>query len=143
MKIIIQSLAIIFCAFLVIACSHQAPSPDSPGPLDGTDSQASLAVFQGPKANRAERKACIAAGGAVSPQGLAGYEMCVLPYKDAGKTCSDSSECLGQCRAQSLSTPQQSEATQAVKGQCQANNIPFGCYSEIIDGTVQPGLCVD
>ena len=55
----------------------------------------------------------------------------------------DSSECLGQCRAQSLSTPQQSEATQVVKGHCQANNIPFGCYSEIIGGTAQPGLCVD
>ena len=99
--------------------------------------------FQGAVASAAERQSCTAAGGTISRQGLAGYEMCVLPYADAGKVCSDSSECLGQCRAQTLNTAQQSEAAQNVTGQCQANNIPFGCHSEIIGGTIQPGLCVD
>jgi len=120
-------------AFTLSACSSATTTPKS---IDGIE-------FQGAVASTAERQSCTAAGGTISRQGLAGYEMCVLPYADAGKVCSDSSECLGQCRAQTLNTPQQSEATQAVKGQCQANNIPFGCHSEIIGSTIQPGLCVD
>ncbi len=115
------------------ACSSATTTPK---PIDGIE-------FQGAVASAAERQSCTAAGGTVSQQGLAGYEMCVLPYADAGKVCSDSSECLGQCRAQTLNTPQQSEAAQSITGQCQANNIPFGCHSEIIGGTPRPGLCVD
>ena len=124
---------ILLGAFTLSACSSATTTPK---PIDGIQ-------FQGAVASAAERQSCTATGGTVSRQGLAGFEMCVLPYADAGKVCSDSSECLGQCRAQILNTPQQSEATQAVKGQCQANNIPFGCHSEIISGTAQPGLCVD
>ena len=95
--------------------------------------------FKGPRATKAERELCEGIGGSVSQQGLAGYEMCVRPYADAGTVCSDSSECLGQCRAQDFGQAQQSQIT----GTCQANNIPFGCYAEVKNSTASPALCVD
>jgi len=89
-------------------------------------------------ASAAETELCEAIGGIISRQGLAGFEMCVVPYKDAGKTCRDSADCLGQCR-----TDNAVNIGESTTGLCQANNIPFGCFTEVKNGRAQPGLCVD
>lgn len=81
---------------------------------------------------------CIAKGGSFGPAGLLGADRCTLPYSDAGTVCSDSSQCEGRCYAGDFDA-----AGYAGKGQCQADDNPFGCNSEIVDGIVQPGLCVD
>ena len=66
--------------------------------------------------------------------------MCVLPYADAGKVCTDSDQCMGDCRlADGPSLPSGTTAT----GVCQANTSPFGCFANVEDGKVDAALCVD
>lgn len=105
------------------ACEKVAPTP--------------ISVSQPP--TPAEQAACAAAGGTVQQGGLAGSFGCVLPFCDAGETCSDSADCIGNCYAVGAVGPIGSPAT----GQCQPNSSPFGCRTEISGGLVGPTLCVD
>ncbi len=79
---------------------------------------------------------CLAAGGAWGPVGLMGTAACTMTSPTAGKACSDSKDCAGQCWS---SEPAGAKAT----GICQPTNMPFGCHSEVVDGVVQPALCAD
>ena len=64
---------------------------------------------------------------------------CVIPYPDAGKACSDKSDCLGMCKASDDAT-----VGQPATGTCQRNNQDiFGCYSEVKGGVVVAGMCLD
>ncbi|MGJ8560061.1 MAG: hypothetical protein ACSHX3_07475 [Litorimonas sp.] len=85
-----------------------------------------------------EKLACVQSGGFVERAGLLGAERCTTPYSDAGLVCTDSAQCQGQCRAD-LS----SDIGAHVSGVCQANDNPFGCFSEVVNGQAGPGLCVD
>jgi len=96
-------------------------------------------AFAAQRATPSEIATCEAAGGSVSPQGLAGFDMCVLPFCDAGEVCSDSSECIGKCFAEDASGGIGSPAT----GLCQPNSSPFGCRTEVTGGTLGATLCVD
>ena len=82
---------------------------------------------------------CDEAGGKVQRAGLLGAYHCVQKYPDAGKTCRDSDECIGQCRAVS----HEDVGKQNVTGTCQELDIPFGCYGIVESGAVGPMLCVD
>jgi hypothetical protein len=42
---------------------------------------------------------CRSDGGTIESVGIFGHPICVRPYADAGKVCSDKSECLGRCLA--------------------------------------------
>lgn len=94
--------------------------------------------IKAPRASRAETELCIAIGGAVLAQGLAGHDMCVRPYQDAGKICTDSAQCLGQCRTDGFKS-----AGHKTAGTCQGNSSPFGCYTQVKGGMAEPTLCVD
>jgi hypothetical protein len=41
--------------------------------------------------------ACAAKGGSIQPVGKAQIPVCVTPYADAGKACTDKSQCQGAC----------------------------------------------
>lgn len=84
--------------------------------------------------------ACAAKGGTVRPVCRMQKPACVIAYADAGKTCSDKSDCQGRClyRGEAPADP----AT-AVTGQCQANSDPCGCFTTVVKGHVGPGMCVD
>ncbi len=79
---------------------------------------------------------CQAAGGKWGPVGLMGVEACTLDAPDAGKVCSDSSECVGECWSTA-------EIGSKATGYCQPTNMPFGCHASVKDGVVQPALCAD
>lgn len=79
---------------------------------------------------------CAVAGGNWGPVGLMQVEACTLRAPDAGKQCSDSSECAGACWSDGAPG---SKGT----GYCQPTNMPFGCHSEVREGMVQPALCAD
>lgn len=79
---------------------------------------------------------CKAAGGSWGRVGMMGTLACTMPAPDAGKACSDSDECAGQCWSDAA------PGTTA-KGMCQPTNMPFGCHSEVKGGVVQPALCAD
>lgn len=85
---------------------------------------------------------CTENGGTVRQEGLLGLYRCVLPYNDAGKTCSDPSDCEGRCLGDDSVTDYQAEPGEA-QGLCEADDSPFGCFAEIEGGVVGAALCVD
>ena len=97
--------------------------------------------FAGAHPTPDERARCEAAGGRIEMGGLMGHERCVQTYADAGKACTGSSDCLGQCILDSShgSVPMGGAAT----GTCQVTDSPFGCYQTVEDGKAQPEKCVD
>jgi hypothetical protein len=66
-------------------------------------------------------------------------ELCVRPFADAGKQCTDSAQCQGKC----IGTADQASSTAPVAGQCQADDRLFGCYSQIQQGKAVSAICVD
>lgn len=86
--------------------------------------------------------ACEAGGGTVQRAGLLGLPRCVTPYPDAGAVCSDSSDCAGRCLAADEITDYNAPSGQK-RGLCEADDSPFGCFAEIIEGDTGPAICVD
>lgn len=89
-----------------------------------------------------DQEACKDNGGVVRQAGLLGFPRCILPYADAGNICTDGGECEGKCLNKDDVTDYDG-APGTQKGVCQSNDNPFGCYSEIENGTATPFLCVD
>ena len=95
-----------------------APQPETPRPT----SEATLDIA-----------ACKAEGGAVMPVCRMQKPMCVLPYRDAGKSCTDNDQCEGRCVA---------EGEAATAGTCETDNDPCGCVTEMVGGKPRT-ICVD
>jgi putative hemolysin len=87
----------------------------------------------------ADRASCTAAGGTVERRGRIGAELCVRPFADASKQCTDSAQCQGKC----VGTAEQVSSTAPVTGQCQADDRMFGCHSEIRQGKAVNAVCID
>lgn len=84
---------------------------------------------------------CAVRGGRMQPVGRMQTIQCVAPYADAGKRCTDSDQCAGQCRVpDGAARPAQGAA---VVGRCQADDNPFGCFTRVEDGKAEATLCVD
>lgn len=82
---------------------------------------------------------CQLHGGTLQGVGMFATPACVIPYADAGKLCSDKSDCTGLCK-----TDQDIAVGQAVTGTCQrSNHDNFGCYNEVKGGIALAGMCVD
>ena len=81
---------------------------------------------------------CAAKGGSIQPVGKAQIPTCVVPYADAGKACTDKSQCEGACILEG-----NLEAQGDVTGQCQKTNRQFGCYAKIVNGKSTGAICVD
>ena len=81
---------------------------------------------------------CAARGGSMQPVGRLQRPTCVVPFADAGKTCSDKADCQGACIAEG-----NLEAQGAVTGQCQKTNRQFGCYAKVVNGKSTGAICVD
>jgi len=65
---------------------------------------------------------------------------CVLNFSDAGKSCTDSDQCQGNCYTDPSQGARQGEAA---TGKCAMNSNPCGCNSRVEDGVATPTLCVD
>lgn len=148
MRVLLATLAL---AFSVAACAKQseppaaepaaaaAPEPEIP-PADGENLPKTIDDLRAESLAAIDKEACAAKGGEVRQEGLLGTYRCTVPYADAGKACRDKTDCEGKCLL-----PPESEAPtgETASGVCQANDSPFGCYAEIIDGKVEAALCVD
>ncbi|UWX03892.1 hypothetical protein H1235_15690 [Pseudoxanthomonas sp. NC8] len=83
--------------------------------------------------------ACAAQGGTVRRVGMSAAPTCVIPYPDAGRICSDNSDCIGSCRADPGAI-----IGDAGTGTCQRDSQDvFDCYLEIEAGVVVGGMCVN
>lgn len=85
-------------------------------------------------------KECLAKGGKYTKEGRLQAYRCVQQFSDAGKSCSDSSECQGKCTNSDTAIE---AGTANVKGTCAANDSPFGCSQTIEGGVAKGFLCVD
>jgi hypothetical protein len=107
------------------------PTPEQPVPAGPPATSGASTV---------DPAACSAKGGEIRPVCLLGRPMCVAPYADAGKSCSDSDDCQGRCKADPAGG---SAPGKKANGVCEANNDPCGCFGLVEDGVIQPTLCVD
>ena len=122
---------------VLAGCTNpQTPPADDPAPETFTE-----ITFSGKTATPEERAQCETVGGEVRPAGKAQFDMCVQAYPDAGKICSDASDCLGRCVLDNA------DATlargTAITGVCEADNIRFGCTPLVNGGLFEGTLCVD
>lgn len=90
----------------------------------------------------AERTACLAKGGRVEGVGMFGTPACVIPYADAGKLCSNKSDCQGICMRDEVGGPVPKPGD-PMTGTCEATNQTFGCFTIIDKGKVVSSLCQD
>ncbi len=79
------------------------------------------------------RDECQDVGGRWANDGLHD-PICLHDYSDGGKSCTASSQCEGDCLA----------SNGTVRGICQLNDAPYGCYQTIEAARAgKPVLCVD
>ena len=86
-----------------------------------------------------DQEQCKADGGIIRGVGMFGTPACVKPFPDAGKVCSDRSECQGLCKA-----PENGVVGSRSTGTCQKDTHDiYGCYDQIERGTIVVGICLD
>jgi hypothetical protein len=82
---------------------------------------------------------CERNGGHIQGVCMFGLPACIIPFSDADKPCSDSSECEGLCWNDDWGLTQGTEA----EGKCTANAQECKCGVEIRGGIVDGGICED
>lgn len=119
---------------LLAACSSAPPAVDTAAQATAATSPEAAEAYQ-----EARDVDCQAAGGSLQRLGRLQRVQCVIPYADAGKTCSRKSDCTGQCLATG-----EVVAGVVVSGTCQRDaSQTFGCRQRIDDGKAQATICVD
>jgi hypothetical protein len=99
-----------------------------------------------PPAYPADPHGCPWRGGHIERRGMFGDRVCVTPYPDAGRACTDSSQCAGRCLLSYGSpevTIQSHPIGREAAGQCEADSPTFGCYGEIVQGRITRPVCDD
>lgn len=115
-----------FCLTVLLAACSSTPHADT----------AADAAAAGASTDAA---ACAAQGGELRPLGRLQRVQCVVPYADAGKTCSSKRDCSGQCLASDDVV-----AGTTASGTCQRDaSENFGCRQRIDNGIAQGTICVD
>jgi hypothetical protein len=86
----------------------------------------------------ATEELCVAAQGSWGPAGILGEPMCHFVPTDAGKACTDSTQCESKCvsatRVRYLAR---------VTGVCHDSFLPFGCLQRVHAGKAGQALCID
>lgn len=135
--------------FLALAACGKEEGPPAPAPEEIADPGDAVPVegaapsvddMRAQSLKEVDREACEAKGGEVMQAGMLGLWRCVVPYADAGKACRDGDECEGRCLLIDEAPP---NAAGDIVGQCEANDSPFGCFTEIEGGKIAQSLCVD
>ncbi|MBI5032993.1 MAG: hypothetical protein HZB51_20925 [Chloroflexi bacterium] len=94
-----------------------------------------------------DKAICEAQGGKWGKIGLSPTEQCNLPTPDAGKVCSDSSDCAGMCIANLSQTDYdrvwKDKTVIQTNGKCTPWRITVGCVPQVTNGKVQGILCID
>jgi hypothetical protein len=116
--------AIALAALLLAAACTGASPPPPPSPAASSSVDAA---------------ACGAAGGVVRPVCRMQRPMCVIPNADAGKACTDDSQCGGGCVYDGA--PMGADGT--TTGVCRKDNDPCGCIEHVKSGKKAGGICVD
>lgn len=122
-RIILTSLA------LALAACTQPAAPTAVAPVDSAPVKPQQFLTEA---------ACSTAGGDWRPVCMMGKPACVVTFKDAGKSCSDSSECSGRCVTKGGAQP-----GAEMRGVCTTNSDPCGCFQLVTKGKADYALCAD
>lgn len=82
---------------------------------------------------------CKSKGGIIRGVCMFCIPACIIPYADAGKNCTDSSQCKGLCWNNAWDL----EMGASASGTCTADAQDCKCGVEIINGKVAGGVCED
>ncbi|MBB35477.1 MAG: hypothetical protein CME88_04260 [Hirschia sp.] len=123
-----------------VAPPETDPETD-PGMDEAADGQKTFEELRAESLAKIDKEACAAKNGEIRQEGMLGLFRCTVAYSDGGKTCSDSSDCEGECRDADNTDHQAAPGT--VVGKCQPTDSPFGCFTRIEGGQTTGTLCVD
>ncbi|MNH53509.1 hypothetical protein D3C87_381220 [compost metagenome] len=124
--------ALLVAAGLALAACSPTPAPE---PV-----VQSVEAPEPPPTMSVSTSACTARGGEMQQVGRMQSWQCVVKYADAGKRCTDASQCEGQCEIAGNSGIAPGTATAGV---CQADSNRFGCRTTVKDGKAEATLCID
>lgn len=126
-------LALVAFAFAAACTPSPTPAPADPAPVPAVEA---------PKPENATDEAtCKTGGGEWKPICRMQKPACVTTYADAGKACTDGSECAGDCVSAGGGEFPAAGAT--ATGVCSTNNDPCGCKQTITGGKANAAICVD
>ena len=123
--------AVLLAAGLVLAACSPMPTPAPALPLQDEPEPPKMTVTT---------SSCTARGGEMRQVGRMQTWQCVVKYADAGKRCTDASQCEGDCEIAGNSGIAPGAAA---VGQCQADSNRFGCRTTVKDGKAHGTLCID
>jgi hypothetical protein len=83
---------------------------------------------------------CAERGGTVSRRPF-GSAFCKIDYPDAGRACTDMTECLGGCTLPNASSAVPGQG--GLKGACKPSNVLGGCMTYLIRGHAAATECID
>ena len=124
--------ALLLVSGLVLAACTPTPAPQPVVPT--------AEASEPPPTMSISTSSCSSRGGEMQQVGRAQTWQCVVKYADAGKRCTDASQCEGQCEIAGNSGL--APGARAV-GQCQVDSNRFGCRTTVKDGKVEATLCID
>jgi hypothetical protein len=122
-------------ALLLSACAQPAMTPSAATPETLAPQAAVKVDWQA--ADTQEK--CATISGNWRPICMRGMPACVVAFKDAGKSCSDSSECSGRC----ITSGENIKPEMPTKGVCTANSDPCGCFQLVENGKAGYAMCAD
>jgi len=123
--------ALWLAAGLALAACSPTPAPEPVVPAAEAPEPPTMSV---------SASACTARGGEMQQVGRMQSWQCVVKYADAGKRCTDASQCEGQCEIAGNSGI---AAGTAATGVCQADSNRFGCRTTVEKGKAGNTLCID
>ena len=132
MKHFLKNSSLISVVLLLTACNNTKDiEPNTNPPKTMTLSQLANSLKS--------ETACLEHNGKWQKVGMLQMPTCVLAPKDAGKACSDSSECETRC----LAKDPEPKAGEKADGVCADSTNIFGCQTYIKDGRSEGTLCID
>ena len=125
--------AVLLAAGLALAACSPTPAPEPavPTPAEAPEPPPTMSI---------STSSCSSRGGQMQQVGRAQTWQCVVKYADAGKRCTDASQCEGQCEIAGNSGIAPGTATAGV---CQADSNRCGCRTTVKDGKAEATLCID
>jgi hypothetical protein len=139
-----RSIALTAMALSLLGCTHairQSDMASVPGPWSSIPCPPAGASDESPCGDPIitdrEQAACDALRGSIEKVGFFS-SACVYPAPDAGRTCTDSSQCKGACVI-----PSEADTGESVIGHCAALVNAGGCANYVENGRATGLLCVD
>lgn len=133
LKALLFTVSLAASTLALVACS---PTPAPEPMVPAAEAPANL----DPPKMTVSSSACTARGGEMQQVGRMQSWQCVVTYADAGKRCTDASQCEGQCEIAGNSGIAPGTAATGV---CQADSNRFGCRTTVKDGKAEATLCID